>query len=169
MATDAALARFNARIAIHSTGCWLWSGPLHNEGYGRFYVDARDVLAHRWSYEHFKGPIPADLTIDHLCHNSDLECNGGRNCRHRRCVNPEHLEAVTNAVNVLRGKGLNAVRARATECHRNHPLSGSNLRITPSGNRRCRACESINRELNRERCRDATRRYRRKQSEVNRV
>lgn len=74
-------------------GCWLWMGGKTAAGYGQFSVGGRSgktVYAHRWSYEHHVGPIPAGLTIDHV------HANG---CRHHHCVNPAHLEAVTQAEN----------------------------------------------------------------------
>jgi hypothetical protein len=43
-------------------------------------------------YERERDPIPAGLHLDHLC-------------RVRDCVNPEHLEPVTNAENLRRGDG----------------------------------------------------------------
>lgn len=71
-------------------GCWLWTGARTTAGYGTFSVDSGSVYAHRWSYEHHVGPIPEGLTIDHV---------HARGCRHTHCVNPEHLEAVTQAEN----------------------------------------------------------------------
>jgi hypothetical protein len=70
--------------------CWEWQGYLMPNGYGQFgLAKGLIVLAHRWSYEHMRAPIPAGLDIDHLCVN-------------RRCVNPWHLEPVTRAVNLAR-------------------------------------------------------------------
>jgi len=78
--------------------CWIWTGVRHRtRHYGRFYVGGRGgryVQAHRWSYEASVGPIPEDLTIDHLCMVTP-------------CVNPSHLEPVTQAENNRR-----AARAR---------------------------------------------------------
>lgn len=85
------------------------------------------VGAHRVVYEELVGPIPDGLMLDHLC-------------RVRHCVNPEHLEPVTNRENVLRGEGHSAKAARATHCLKGHPYAGENLRILSNGWRRCRAC-----------------------------
>lgn len=73
------------------TGCWEWQGPRGGGGYGKLRVNNRYVSAHRWAYERVNGPVPTGMTLDHLC-------------RNRLCCNPEHLEVVTNAVNVRRGK-----------------------------------------------------------------
>jgi hypothetical protein len=84
--TDAAksLSRF-----VEVDGCWLWVGSLRG-GYGRVRFNGKLVEAHRLSYEHHVGKIPDGLVIDHLC-------------RNRSCINPEHLEVVTEAENIRRG------------------------------------------------------------------
>lgn len=91
-------ARFMQYVEVTDT-CWLWTGVCHRTGgYGRFYVGGRGgrfVQAHRWAYEHHLGPIPTGLTIDHLC-------------MVRSCVNPTHLEPVSQAENNRR-----AARARS--------------------------------------------------------
>ncbi|MEU1761696.1 HNH endonuclease signature motif containing protein [Micromonospora sp. NPDC005652] len=135
--------RFFARVALpDADGCMLWLGTETRGGYGQIRATGgRRTLVHRLSYEMFVGPIPDGLQIDHRCHNEDKSCLGGRNCRHRRCVNPSHLEPVTNRVNTLRGVGVTAQHARATHCTKSHPLSGDNLRIRPdTGARVCRQC-----------------------------
>lgn len=125
------------------TGCWLWLGALNQHGYGSLgitfaYQQTKILLAHRVSYEIFKGPIPDGLTIDHLC-------------RVRHCVNPDHLEAVTHRENILRGVGRGAKEARQTECINGHPFSPENTYYQPStGSRKCRLCQRIrNRERKR--------------------
>ena len=58
------LDRYWSQIhAEPNTGCWLWIGSLRT-GYGRIKVNGKTNVAHRLSYEHFKGPIPAGLQID---------------------------------------------------------------------------------------------------------
>jgi hypothetical protein len=122
--------------------CYFWTGAKMSGGYGSFGVENRRVvLAHRWVYEHFRGPIPDGLEIDHLCHNGS-GCPGGITCPHRLCVNPEHLEAVTRRVNCLRGESPSAIHARKTHCPQGHPYVGENLYITSTGGRQCRICQS---------------------------
>src|SRR5580698_11378349 len=102
---DAQLERFLAQIIILENGCWEWTGALLNSGYGSFSAKledgTRETVAHRVAYRHWIGPIPLRHTIDHTCHN-ESDCLGGRSCPHRRCENPDHLEAVTNRENSMR-------------------------------------------------------------------
>ena len=78
----------------YETPCWLWSLSLNERGYPMISVTSRGAKktyrAHRFYYEQQHGPIPAGLTLDHLC------------CQ-RACVNPDHLEPVTQKENVQRG------------------------------------------------------------------
>ena len=111
--------------------CWLYTGHIKQNGYGamRKTQSMKYLLVHRVSYELFKGPIPEGLALDHLC-------------RVRHCVNPDHLEAVTLAENVLRGSGQPARNARKTHCKYGHALSGYNLFVKREGFRVCRTCKN---------------------------
>jgi hypothetical protein len=114
----------------HDTGCWLWIGALSPKGYGLVQYRGRQRRAHRVSYEVNVGPIPHGLVLDHLC-------------RVRRCINPDHLEAVTIQENLARGLSFSAVNAQKTECVAGHPLSGENLIVASYGRgieRVCREC-----------------------------
>jgi len=130
---DDPLGRILAR-SDRSGDCWIWTGRTDSSGYAVMRVDGNNsALVHRLSYELNVGPIPTGLTIDHLC-------------RVRHCVNPQHLQPVTNHVNVLRGIGPTAVNARKTECIHGHPFDAENtIWVTsPYGhtNRKCRACRN---------------------------
>jgi hypothetical protein len=84
---------------------------------------------HRTMYEHAKGPIPAGLVIDHLC-------------RQPRCCNPDHLEAVTQRENLLRGQTVNAAAVAQTHCIHGHSFNEANTYRPPGqpNKRMCRAC-----------------------------
>jgi hypothetical protein len=63
-------------------------------------------------------------------------------CRNRRCVNPDHLEAVTHRENVLRGEA-GAANLAKTHCSQGHPFAGANVyRYLWNGRakRGCRVC-----------------------------
>lgn len=107
--------------------CWVWTGNRHEAGYGRIMIDRVLWRAHRAVYEATVGPIPDGLHIDHLC-------------RNRACVNPDHLEPVTEQVNILRGVSPHALNARKTHCQEGHPFAGDNLLLWADGKRRCRIC-----------------------------
>jgi hypothetical protein len=81
-----------SKIRKQSDGCWIWCGQIHTGGkYGRTSLNGRKVYAHRLMYEIYHGPIPDNLHIDHLCRNT-------------LCVNPDHLEAVTQRENNIRAR-----------------------------------------------------------------
>jgi hypothetical protein len=126
------------------TNCWIWTGCIYR-GYGRVGDDnGRNVMAHRLSYETFKGPIPTGMEPDHICHNPSI-CDGGDSCLHRRCINPDHLEAVTHQENVRRGciGQFNRLRGSSiTHCPQGHEYTPANTR-TYNG---CRSCLSCSRE-----------------------
>ena len=74
-------------LKVHKTdSCWIWTGALSGKGagrgYGSFWADGKLHAAHRISYELRFGTIPEGHVIDHKCRNT-------------RCVNPDHLQAVT--------------------------------------------------------------------------
>lgn len=118
-----------------NSGCWLWTGALYPGGYGKFACDS--WLAHRFSYEYFVGKIRKGLEIDHLC-------------KVRSCVNPKHLEAVTNRVNnIVRSNSACALNSRKTHCSRGHEYIPENTQHVIKGayskkrgliSRICREC-----------------------------
>ena len=129
---DTTIQRFWAKVDKNGpNGCWLWTGYTGSNGYGRFHFQSRRQSAHRFAYELVKGTIPEPLQIDHLCRNPP-------------CVNPDHLEAVTGKVNILRGVAPSALNARKTHCIHGHPFDKANTYIYPSGRHRrvCRICRA---------------------------
>jgi len=122
------LERFEEKYVTEpNTGCWLWIAALDPHGYGKFRWNGdNDRRAHRYSYITYREPIPPGLVLDHLC-------------RVKPCVNPQHLQAVTDRVNVLRGVGVAAQNAKKPTCTMGHPLEGTNLKRL-GNRRRCRKC-----------------------------
>jgi len=112
-----------------SGDCLLWMGQKINTGYGVFgYKFGKKVLVHRFAYERLIGPIPGGLQLDHLC-------------RNRACVNPAHLEPVTQRENLLRGEGFAAINARKTHCPRGHEYTPENTYLLSTRNKRtCKTC-----------------------------
>lgn len=119
--------------------CWPRSGKTDN-GYTSVSINRSNVKAHRFSYELEYGPIPNGLTIDHLC-------------RLRRCVRPSHLEAVTSAVNTLRGDTLPAKWIARSSCQKGHEYSPDNTYLRPDGSRICRSCDLIRTHVRRSKAR----------------
>jgi len=114
--------------------CWNWKGCLIGGGYGRYLVNGKPEPAHRVSYELTFGKIPEGLIIDHLC-------------RNKKCVNPEHLEAVTYRENALRGVGVGQyTRHLLTHCKRGHEYTPENTYYRSNSNyktRDCKKCHKI--------------------------
>jgi len=105
--------------------CWLWLGGLNGAGYGSF----EGTVSHRWAYEHFVGPIPPGLTIDHLCDN-------------KPCANPAHMKPATYFENSSRAVAWLREHAEATHCPHGHPYDLINTQFR-RGRRYCRECERI--------------------------
>lgn len=114
-------ARFWAKVDKTDT-CWLWTGAKTKDGYSSFYVGERTDYGHRFAYELLLGPIPSTLQLDHVC-------------RVRHCVRPDHLEAVTQKENLLRGSSDPAINARKSVCPNGHPYDA-----VTKGRRYCRTC-----------------------------
>ena len=124
-----------------ATGCWLWNGPTSQTGYGHTTFRGRLLYMHRLSYEAHVGDIPEGLTLDHACHTRDDTCMGGDSCRHRRCVNPAHLEAVTLRENLVRGKGFVGKNTRSQACPKGHPYEAK--KHYGQDARFCRTCARV--------------------------
>lgn len=114
---------------VTESGCWIWMGAtIKDYGViGRGRVADGNVLVHRATYEHFRGPIPDGLEPDHLC-------------RVPPCCNPWHLELVTRAENVRRGEAAKR-QLRKTHCPQGHEYTSENTYRRPGKiSRFCRTC-----------------------------
>ena len=118
--------RLLQKVEVDDNGCWRWQASLNRAGYGETFAWKRGWLAHRLAYTLVVGPIPEGYEIDHRC-------------RVRNCINPYHLEAVTQEENKRR-QG-----AAVTHCPRRHEYTPENTFWTPgSSGRKCRECDRAN-------------------------
>ena len=127
------LTRFMEKV-IETDDCWLWDAAIGRNGYATFKFEGRMQSAHRTSYRHFVGPIPEGLQLDHLC-------------SVRWCVNPRHMEPVTQKENIMRGHGFAAINAAKTHCPRGHPYDAKNTYLgrlrSNTLARHCRECHRM--------------------------
>lgn len=132
------LTYFFSRIRISTTHfynndpCWEWTGGSLRQGYAfwRPHFGGRRwyIPLHRALYHYFVEVPDNTKVCDHLC-------------RVRHCVNPAHMELVTQRENVLRGEGIAVAKSQQTHCVNGHPLEGDNvITLNQNGNRACRAC-----------------------------
>jgi hypothetical protein len=119
---------FQERIAVSPKGCWEWTKGQHHNGYAKCYKKyAGTNRGHRATYVLLVGPVPEGLVLDHLC-------------RVRHCINPAHLEPVTDAENKRRGCAV------ITHCPQGHEYTPDNTYIKPgSRTRQCRRCAAAGR------------------------
>jgi hypothetical protein len=86
---------------VLESGCWEWALGVNKYGYGKIKHEGRTRGAHVVSWFLANGQWPKE-ELDHLCHTLDKDCSGGVTCRHRRCINPSHLEEVSKVENTRR-------------------------------------------------------------------
>lgn len=121
---EALPARWASRIS-QSGDCWVWTGGRNQKGYGITRFNGRHMAAHRAVYLHTGRSIPDGLQLDHLC-------------RVRACVNPAHLEPVTNQENHWRSP-----HTFKLVCDKGHEIRGENVKIQGT-QRLCRTCINAN-------------------------
>ncbi len=115
---------------VDENGCWIWQLGLTGPGktqdlkYGQKWdkEKQKQVRAHKWYYEQVKGSVPEGMWLYHLC----------RVCK---CVNPDHLEAVTPRENIMSGDHV-----QKKYCKNGHARVSENQFVEKSGRTRCRPC-----------------------------
>lgn len=85
------------------TPCHLYEGGSNVHGYRKLMVEGKQTYVHRYTWEHFNGPIPDGKEVDHICET-------------RNCVNIKHLRVVTHGENMRAGLDRRGV------CRSGHPL-----------------------------------------------
>jgi hypothetical protein len=118
---------FAKRIKVKGE-CWVIPSPNGKDYYATARVGGRDHVAHRLSYVLAGGVIPEALVLDHLCNQ-------------KRCVRPDHLEAVTVMENSRREVLRRPPRPRPTHCKAGHERNAANSYIGRDGRWRCRPCQ----------------------------
>lgn len=131
--------RIMARVVVTENGCWVFQGAKNKRGYGVVNLGRMvgTALVHRVIWEHHRGEIPGDLTLDHLCANP-------------ACCNPDHLEPVSKSENTRRqwtrrSPDPGRKNRNKTHCPHGHPYDVENtFRFGPENRwRRCRTCNRL--------------------------
>ena len=113
--------------------CRLWKGVRKAEGYCQININGKFFGVHRVAYTLNKGAIPNGYVVDHLC-------------GVRQCINPDHLEAVTQQENAKRAtRSLTTINAKKTHCIRGHTFDKDNTYRRPNNpnKRDCKACMKL--------------------------
>lgn len=127
--------RFWSKVSFArgARGCWLWCGAIDTSGYGSLRVDGSLTGAHRLGYSIYVEPVPAGNQVDHV---------HAAGCDHRHCVNfRDHLESVTQAVNVKRGRAGQRNKSK-THCPSGHEYTPENT-WTDGKERQCKTCSRL--------------------------
>jgi hypothetical protein len=121
------------------TNCIPFKGGLNGYGYGNTILNGKKMKASRAAWIKVNGDIPPGLVVDHVCHTEAVlrgECKGGITCKHRSCVNVNHLRLITQQENVM--AGLHNIDNRS-HCNQGHVFEG-NIMVRKNGKRECAEC-----------------------------
>lgn len=121
-------ATIASRIRVTTAGCWEWTGPLTEKGYGKVYWGGTTRRVHRVVWELLVGEIPEGLELHHKC---EFEA----------CCNPLCLEVCTTLYNVNQKPGVNK-----SHCLRGHELTPETTRVQERNGHIHRACKTCARE-----------------------
>lgn len=138
---------------VHKTdGCWLWIGALNSRGYGCFAFNGKTIMAHRFSYLHFKGAIPRGM---YICHTCDVPA----------CVNPEHLwpgTAVDNSKDMFSKNRQGQSSRRQTHCRNGHEFALVGVYVSINKGKEKRWCHECKKAKDKRRLADPAEREKRR-------
>lgn len=124
--------QLETRMQVQPNGCWHYTGKITVNGYAEFTHGLgkakrfKKAPGHRAVYLWFKGAIPDGYVVDHMCHNEALnDCTNPETCMHKRCLNPEHLRAITYSDNSKAGAPISY--NNRTHCLHGHELTENNI------------------------------------------
>ena len=145
--------RLKADIVVNDAGCWIWQQSPQTMGYGRINIKgARGMLVHRLAYMEWVGSIPDGWDVGHKCHDDAARAGlcqpqNVRDCPHRQCINPAHLQAEPHGANLLASPlTLASINKAKTHCKRNHEFTSENTGLRKNKWRYCLACNRMTKE-----------------------
>jgi hypothetical protein len=117
----------NSKVKVEkNTGCWIFQGAKDRSGYGRVFVEGREVKAPRAYFEAFVGAVPADTKLFHYL--------PPENCVGPSCCNPAHV----------RVKRPRKWKPAIKVCSKGHIINADNSYVEMDGTKlkvRCRICK----------------------------
>lgn len=116
--------------------CWLWFGNTTKKGYGRYSAFKQDLRAHIAVYIKFFGSYDKSLILHHTCTN-------------KLCVNPYHMELLTEQEHIFKHQSMAVVNKAKTHCLRGHEFTSGNTRSAKGNRRICRECARLNAQATR--------------------
>lgn len=110
--------------------CRLWKRSISTRGYGELGWKGHSTNVHIHAYKLWKGEIPKDMTINHLC-------------RHKLCINPNHLEVTSRLRNRIKGGRKNLI------CLNGHRLLKNSIMcyFKKTGVRECKKCQDASKSI----------------------
>jgi len=124
--------RLLAAIKQSPDGCWLWTGYLDGEGYGRIFLRGAHWQVHKLVYELMVGSVPPDCVLHHRCH-------------HKHCCNPACLEPATRGLHIeldgVRPKNRGPEPPQAF-CKKGHQLTEDNVILRRDHGNLTRFCKT---------------------------
>lgn len=110
--------------------CRLWMRSTNLRGYGELGYKGYSTSVHIHAYKLWRGEVPKDMTVNHLC-------------RHKACINPDHLEVTSRIQNKIKGAKRNLI------CLNGHRLLQNSIicYFKKTGQRECKKCQDASKSI----------------------